>query len=81
MLVKLVCEGEHTVVQNKFQERNNFVFGNVMGMFQKAFGPYYVMFVVSFLLITSRSTGTGMLEISALTSKETMVSSELMVFP
>ena len=29
MLVKLVLEGEHAVVQNKFQERNNFVFGNV----------------------------------------------------
>ena len=39
------------------------------------------MCVVIFLFITLRATGTGMLVNSALTSKEIMVSSELMVFP
>ena len=36
---------------------------------------------LSFLFITSRDTGTGMLINRALTSKEIMVSSELMFFP
>ena len=39
------------------------------------------MYVVTFLFITLRATGTGMLVNSALTSKEIMVSLELMAFP
>ena len=39
------------------------------------------MWAVSFLFITSRATGTGMLVNSPLISKETSVSSGLMLFP
>ena len=39
------------------------------------------MWAVSFLLITSMATGTRMLVNSAITSKETCVSSGLMLFP
>ena len=48
---------------------------------KKACIPSCEMFVVSFLFIPSRATVTGVLVNSALTSKETMVSSGLMVFP
>ena len=48
---------------------------------KKACSPFCEMCVVIFLFITSRATSTGMLVSSALTSKETVVSSELMVFP
>ena len=47
---------------------------------KKACSPC-AMCVVSFLFITSRDTGTGMLLNSALTSKETVVSSGLIIFP
>ena len=39
------------------------------------------MCVINFLFITSSATSTGMLVNSALTSKEIMVSSEMMLFP
>ena len=39
------------------------------------------MCVVTSLFISSRATGTGILVNSALTSKKTVVSSGLMVFP
>ena len=39
------------------------------------------MCVVSFLFITSRATSTGMVVNTTLTSKKTMVSSGVMVFP
>ena len=35
LLVKFLLEGEHTVLQNKFQKRNHLVFGNAMGTFQE----------------------------------------------
>ena len=33
--LKLLLEWEHTVIQHKFQDSNNFVLGNAMGMFQE----------------------------------------------
>ena len=43
--------------------------------------PSCVMCAVNFLFITSSATGTGKLVNSGLTSKETMVSSEMMLLP
>ena len=43
-------------------------------------GMFFMMCAVSFLFITSSATGTRLLVNSALTSKETMVSSEMMHF-
>ena len=52
-----------------------------MSVFQEGLCSFLCDAVVTFLFITSSATGTGMLVNSALTSKETMVSSETILFP
>ena len=48
---------------------------------KKSCKPSCDIWAVNFLFITSSATGTGILVNSALTSKETSVSSDLMIFP
>ena len=71
LLIKLVLEWEHTVVQHKFQESNNFVYGNVPRRLVVLLVKCVLWFF--YLLLPGQH--------SALTSKETMVSSGLMVIP
>ena len=47
----------------------------------KSYNPCCDMWTINFLFITSSTTDTGILVNSVLTSKETSVSTDLMIFP